>query len=83
VEAGARLSQSLYINTFVDAGNVYREIRQYDPTRLFRSAGFGVALISPLGPIGIDMGYGFDKTNLQGLPAPGWKLHFRLGNFGL
>ncbi|MDX2206607.1 MAG: outer membrane protein assembly factor BamA [Gemmatimonadales bacterium] len=83
VEAGARLSQSLYINTFVDAGNVYREIRQYDPTRLFRSAGFGVALISPLGPIGIDMGYGFDKTDLQGLPAPGWKLHFRLGNFGL
>jgi hypothetical protein len=37
--------------------------------------------VSPLGPIGIDLGYGFDRVNAQGLPAPGWKVHFRLGNF--
>jgi outer membrane protein insertion porin family len=83
VEAGARLSQALYLNTFFDAGNVYRSVRQYDPTRLYRGAGVGVALISPLGPIGVDLGYGFDKTDTQGRPAPGWQLHFRLGNFGM
>jgi outer membrane protein insertion porin family len=81
VEAGARISQSLYLNTFFDAGNVYRSARQWDPTRLFRGAGFGAAVISPLGPIGIDLGYGFDKVDALGRPAPGWQLHFRLGNF--
>ena len=50
VEAGARISQSLYVSTFFDAGNVYRSARQWDPTRLFRGAGFGAAVVSPLGP---------------------------------
>ena len=43
VEAGARISGALYVDTFLDAGNVYRSARQYDPTRLFRGAGFGAA----------------------------------------
>jgi outer membrane protein insertion porin family len=81
IEAGARVSQSLYVDAFFDAGNVYRSARQWDPTRLFRGAGFGAAVISPLGPIGIDLGYGFDKTNGLGQPKPGWQLHFKLGNF--
>jgi outer membrane protein insertion porin family len=81
VEAGARVSQSLYFSTFLDAGNVYRSARQYDPSRMFRGAGFGVAVLSPLGPIGIDLGYGFDRVKLDGSPDPGWKLHFKLGNF--
>jgi outer membrane protein insertion porin family len=81
VEAGARISQALYLNIFSDAGNVYRRVREYNPTRLFRSVGAGVALISPLGPIGLDLGYGLDKTDIFGKPKPGWQLHFRLGNF--
>ena len=81
VEAGARISQSLYLSAFFDAGNVYRSARQWDPTRLFRGAGFGGAVISPLGPIGIDLGYGFDRVDGAGRPDPGWQLHFKLGNF--
>ena len=81
MEAGARISQSIYVNTFFDAGNVYRTARQWDPTRLFRGAGFGAAVISPLGPIGIDLGYGFDRVDRLGRPDPGWQLHFKLGNF--
>lgn len=81
VEAGARISQSLYLSTFFDAGNVYRSARQWDPTRLFRGAGFGAAVISPLGPIGVDLGYGFDRVDGNGNPDPGWQLHFKLGNF--
>ncbi len=80
-ELGLRVSQSLYLNTFFEGGNVWDRPRQFDPTRLFRSAGFGVALVSPLGPIGIDVGYGFDRLDLQGRAAPGWKLHFKLGQF--
>ena len=81
VETGARISQSLYLSAFFDAGNVYRTARQWDPTRLFRGAGFGAAVISPLGPIGVDLGYGFDRVDGQGRPDPGWQLHFKLGNF--
>jgi len=81
VEAGARLSQALYFNVFTDAGNVYRRMREYNPTRLFRSVGAGIAIISPLGPIGIDLGYGLDRKDITGKPKPGWQLHFRLGNF--
>jgi outer membrane protein insertion porin family len=81
LEAGARLSQSLYASAFLDAGNVYRTARQYDPSRLYRGAGFGVAVVSPLGPIGIDLGYGFDRVKRDGSPNPGWKLHFKLGQF--
>ncbi len=80
VEAGARISGALYLDTFLDAGNVYRDAREYDPTRLFRGAGFGVAVVSPLGPLGIDIAYGFDKVDVFGRPAPGWQLHFKLGN---
>jgi len=81
VEAGARVSQSLYVSSFLDAGNVYRDARQYDPSRLFRGAGVGVAVLSPLGPIGIDLGYGFDRVTRTGRPDPGWQLHFKLGQF--
>ncbi len=81
IEAGARLSQQFYVNIFSDAGNVYGRARQFNPTRLFRSVGAGVALISPLGPIGIDLGYGLDRVDQTGKPKPGWQLHFRLGNF--
>lgn len=80
-ELGLRISQSLYLNTFFEGGNVWNKPREFDPTRLFRSFGFGVATLSPLGPLGVDVGYGFDKIDITGRPAPGWKLHFKLGQF--
>jgi outer membrane protein insertion porin family len=80
-EVGLRLSQMFYVSTFYDAGNLWARASQFDPTRLFRGAGIGVAVISPLGPLGVDFAYGFDKLNTLGQPAPGWKLHFKLGNF--
>src|SRR4051812_10819879 len=80
-EFGLRVNQSLYLNTFFEGGNVWNKPREFDPTRLFRSFGFGVATLSPLGPLGVDIGYGFDKIDSQGRPAPGWKLHFKLGQF--
>jgi len=80
-EVGMRVSQMLYLSTFFDAGNVWSRPAQWDPTRLFRGAGIGAAVISPLGPLGIDYAYGFDKIDTFGRPAPSWKLHFKLGNF--
>jgi len=80
-EIGLRLSQSIYTNIFMDAGNVWSRSGQFNPTRLFRGAGVGLAMITPLGPIGLDYAYGFDRVDLTGRAAPKWKFHFRLGNF--
>ena len=78
-ELGLRLSAALYVHAFAEGGNVWDRPREFNPTRLFRSVGFGAATLSPLGPLGIDLGYGLDKTDLLGRRAPGWKLHFKLG----
>lgn len=80
-EMGLRVSQALYTNLFLDAGNLWATPGQFNPTRLFRGAGIGVSVISPLGPLGLDYAYGFDRTDPLGAPKPGWKFHFKLGNF--
>ena len=69
LRVGAQMSASL----FMDAGNVWRNAAEIDPTQLFRGAGIGIQLVTPFGPIGLDYAYGFDKA------TPGWQLHFRLG----
>jgi outer membrane protein insertion porin family len=79
-EFGVRLSQGLYASWFIDAGNVWADASHYNPSRLFRGAGVGLSFLSPLGPLGMDYAYGFDKVDANGRPDPGWKFHFRLGN---
>lgn len=78
-EVGVRLNQALYVSTFYDAGNVYRHPRDFDPSRLLRGAGISASTVTPLGPLGLDYAYGFDRLDAQGRPKPKWQLHFRLG----
>ena len=40
-ELGLRVSQQVYLDAFYDAGNLWERPRDFDPTRLFRGAGFG------------------------------------------
>jgi outer membrane protein insertion porin family len=79
-ELGLRISQALYANAFLDGGNVWASAGHMNPTKLFRGAGIGLSVISPLGPLGLDYAYGFDRTDEAGNPKPAWKFHFRLGN---
>lgn len=78
-ELGVRFNQMLYADVFYDAGNVYAQPRDFDPTRLFRGAGIGVSIVTPLGPLGLDWAYGFDRVDEAGRKAPKWQLHFKLG----
>ncbi|MBI4419681.1 MAG: BamA/TamA family outer membrane protein, partial [Gemmatimonadetes bacterium] len=80
-ELGMRVSQMLYLSAFFDAGNVWAKPGEFSPTRLLRGAGLGASVVSPLGPLGIDVARGFDRTDEFGQRKPGWKVHFRLGNF--
>jgi outer membrane protein insertion porin family len=72
-EYAMRLNDNISMSLFYDAGNVWRRAVEINPTRLYRSAGVGLTLITPFGPIGLDYAYGFDRTD------PGWKLHFKFG----
>jgi outer membrane protein insertion porin family len=78
-EIGLRFTQSVYVNAFYDVGNLWAEPRDFDPTRLFRGAGLGLSTVTPLGPLGVDYAYGFDRRDANGRPKPAWQLHFRLG----
>ena len=78
-QLGARLTQQLYVNTFLDAGNVWASASEINPSDLLVGAGVGVSLVTPFGPLGIDYGYGFDRRDVLGRPDPGWKLHFKFG----
>jgi outer membrane protein insertion porin family len=78
-EVGVRFNSMFYLNAFFDAGNVYRRVAQFDPSRLFRGTGIGLSTVTPLGPLGLDWAYGMDRRDVFGRPAPAWQLHFRLG----
>lgn len=78
-EFGVRFNQMFYLNAFYEAGNVWARPSQINPTRLFRGAGIGASIISPLGPLGLDYAYGFDRVDATGRRSPAWQFHFRLG----
>ncbi len=72
-------STSIYALTFVEAGNAWQEVGDFNPFDLKRSAGVGVRIFLPMvGMMGIDWAYGFDKirgTSQYG----GSQFHFILG----
>jgi outer membrane protein insertion porin family len=78
-ELGLRLTSQLYLDAFYDAGNIWARPSDFDPTRLFRGAGVGGSIVTPLGPLGLDLGYGFDRTDELGRKAPKWQVHFKFG----
>lgn len=83
-ELGFRFNSMLYVNAFVDAGNNWASAQQFNPTRMFRSSGIGVSTVTPLGPLGLDFAYGFDRIAIDPdtrrvRPDPRWQFHFRLG----
>jgi outer membrane protein insertion porin family len=80
-EIGLRINSSFYADVFYDAGNLWQHPRDINPTRLYRGAGIGASVISPLGPLGLDWAYGFDRVDTFGRPDPKWQLHFKLGQF--
>lgn len=71
-------SATIYALTFVEAGNCFNKMSDYNPFDLKRSAGIGVRIFLPMfGMMGIDWGYGFDKDN-TGVKSGG-QIHFVLG----
>ncbi len=48
---------------FLDGGNVWREISDFDPTEIKFSTGLGLVLLTPVGPIRFDYGVKLSKED--------------------
>ncbi len=69
----------IYFIAFAEAGNVYKDLRSADFYDLRKSVGVGARiLINPIGLIGFDYGYGFDRYLVDGRD-PQWVFHFQFG----
>jgi len=69
---------TVYCLAFAEAGDAWRNMKNYNPFQLKRSAGVGVRLFMPMfGLIGLDWAYGFDWKNTRS-SKPG-QIHFFIG----
>ncbi|MEW6194445.1 MAG: outer membrane protein assembly factor BamA [Bacteroidota bacterium] len=69
----------IYLLAFAEAGNVYFDIKQTNLFDLKRSVGVGARiLINPIGLLGFDYGYGFDRRSVDN-EEPQWLFHFQFG----
>ena len=70
-------SATIYPLAFVEAGNAWTSVKEFNPFDMKRSAGFGARIYLPMiGMMGIDWGYGFDKVFGK---KGGSNFHFVLG----
>ena len=64
---------------YIEAGNCFADLRDYNPFNLKRSAGVGVRIFLPMfGLLGVDWGWGFDEIN-GSKQYSGSQFHFVLG----
>jgi len=72
-------SATIYVLGFLEGGNNYLGVKNFNPSILKRSAGMGVRIFLPMfGLLGLDWGYGFDKVENQP-GAGGAHFHFTIG----
>lgn len=72
-------SATIYALTFLEAGNTYMGIENFDPFQMYRSGGVGLRIFLPMfGLLGLDYGWRFDdvptKPNMQRS-----QFHFTIG----
>ena len=71
VESG---SATIWVLGFLEGGNCWSDLSEFQPFKMYNSAGLGVRLYLPmLGLIGVDWGYGFDGS------TGGSQFHFSIG----
>ncbi len=69
---------TIYALVFLEGGNSWSDIRDFNPFSIKRSAGFGVRVLLPIvGMLGIDWGYGFDPVESKA--KSGSNFHFVIG----
>jgi len=68
-------SSTIFVLGFLEGGNCWSDIRDFNPFQIYRSAGVGVRIFLPMvGLLGVDWGYGFDDSSNGGS-----QFHFVIG----
>jgi len=62
---------------FMDAGNVFPRVHNFDLGQLKYAAGFGLRYLSPIGAIGVDIAFPTNRINYQ-QDSP-YQIHFTVG----
>ena len=71
-------SSTIFALVFLEGGNCWSDIKNFNPFQIKRSAGVGARIFLPMvGLLGIDWGYGFD-TDISGKKG-GSQFHFIIG----
>lgn len=71
---------TIYGLMFLEGGNCWKGIKNFNPFEIKRSAGFGVRIMLPMiGIMGVDWGYGFDPVPNEGKKRGGSQFHFVIG----
>ncbi|MFA6334357.1 MAG: outer membrane protein assembly factor BamA [Bacteroidales bacterium] len=69
---------TIYALVFLEGGNCWSDIKDFNPFSIKRSAGIGVRVLLPIvGMLGIDWGYGFDP--IEDKKKSGSNFHFVIG----
>ncbi|MDA3953087.1 MAG: outer membrane protein assembly factor BamA [Bacteroidales bacterium] len=70
---------TIYVLGFIEAGNAWSSMDEFNPFDIKRSAGIGLRAFLPMfGLLGIDYGYGFDEIPFSP-DANGSQFHFVIG----
>jgi outer membrane protein insertion porin family len=72
---------TIYVLAFTEAGNNWNNYDDFNPFKLYKSAGFGARIFMPaFGLIGLNWAYGFDPIPLNSRnPISGSQFHFTIG----
>lgn len=73
-------TSTIYLLGFVEAGNAWYNVSDFNPFNLKRSAGVGARIMLPMiGLMGIDWAYGFDPLPSSARRYSGGQFHFIIG----
>jgi outer membrane protein assembly complex protein YaeT len=64
---------------FIDAGNVFARVDDFDLGKIRGAVGFGLRYRSPVGPIRVDVGFALDRRQIGGQPERLPVLHISIG----
>jgi outer membrane protein insertion porin family len=70
---------SLDLGFFFEAGNLWADRTNFDPTVLRYTAGLGLRYVTPVGPLAFDVGFNLDPD--ETFNEPPTQFHFSIGVF--
>ena len=69
-------AESITTHVFLDAGNVFLRDESFNLDDTRKSVGIGFRFLSPIGPLGMDIGHPLDEKGGE----PSFRLHFSVGS---